>query len=300
MIVLESHFVSEEKLPSRLVDFVLLQFKNLVSRSAVKKAIKREEILLDGEKEGEGIWLKAGQKVEYIDLENKTPSVFELPLEVVFEDEYLALVNKPAGISVSGNKFKTIQNALTFNLKLSTEDDALKIPRPVHRLDYSTSGLLLIAKTARAIMHLGQQFENKQISKRYRAIVAGKTPQEGIVESAIKGQDSISRYKLVKHGRSLHTDWMSLIDLFPETGRTHQLRIHMSEAGFPMLGDDKYGDISVRLKGKSLFLSAVEMSSLHPKTGEVFTAKIQHPQKFNSFFEREQRRWTKYHPNEGI
>lgn len=298
MIVLESHFVSEEKLPARLVDFVLKHFQSLASRSSVKKAIKRGEILLDGMAAGEGIWLQSGQKIELIDLENRNPKIFELPLLVVHEDEHLAIVDKPPGFPVSGNRFKTIQNALLFNLKPSTENDALKIPRPVHRLDYATSGLLLVAKTAKAVMHLGKQFENKQVSKKYSAIVAGKSPQNGLMNTSINGQDAISHFKLVKHGRSLHTDWMSVVDLFPETGRTHQLRIHMAEAGFPILGDDKYGDVALRLKGKSLFLSAVEMSFLHPQTEEVFTAKIQHPKKFDSFFEREQRRWVKYHPDD--
>ncbi len=105
----------------------------------------------------------------------------------------------------------------------------------------------------------------------------------------------MTRYKLLKHGRSLHTKWMSVLDLFPETGRTHQLRIHLAGIGFPILGDDKYGDVAVRLKGKGLFLSAVEISFIHPSTEKLFHAKIEQPEKFKLFFDREQRRWEKYY-----
>ena len=294
MIVKETHLVSEEAIPSRLIDFALKVFKDIPSRSALKKIIKGGEIRVDSKEAGEGVWLQAGQKIAWIDLEQKIPKIFPLPLEVIFEDEHLAIINKPPGFPVSGNRFKTIQNALLFNIKPSTEKDALKIPRPVHRLDYPTSGLLVIAKTANALMQLGQQFENKQIKKRYRAIVAGKIPEEGIIDTPIKGQPAITRFQLIKHGRSLHIKWMSVIDLFPETGRTHQLRIHLSELGFPILGDDKYGDVTVRLKGKSLFLSAVEISIVHSTTAEPLQLKTDPPDKFESFYRREQKRWAKY------
>ena len=294
MLILETHIVTEEEIPGRLIDFAIKTFTNIPSRSGIKKAIKRGNIRIDGNEAGEGIWLQTGQKIELVDLENKPPKIFQLPLTVVFEDEHLAVIVKPPGFPVSSNRFKTIQNALLFNLKLSTEKDTLKIPRPVHRLDYPTSGLLVVAKTASALMQLGQQFENKQIRKRYRAIVVGKVPEEGIINTPIEGQQALSRYKLVKHGRSLHIKWMSIVDIFPETGRTHQLRIHLSGIGFPILGDDKYGDVAVRLKGKGLFLSAVEISFTHPKTGKALNVNIGQPKKFDSFFEREQKRWMKY------
>ncbi|RLD56784.1 MAG: RluA family pseudouridine synthase [Bacteroidetes bacterium] len=292
--VIETHIVNDKILPIRLIDFITKVCKTIHSRSGLKKAIKRGQFKVDGKIAGEGVWLQAGQKIELVEIDYKPPKVFELPLNIIFEDEHLSVIVKPSGFPVSGNRFKTIKNALLFNIKLSTEPDALKMPLPVHRLDSPTSGLLVIAKTSKAVINLGQQFEKKLIQKRYRAIVSGRTPKEGIIETAIEGQKSMTRYKLLKHGRSLHTQWMSVLDLFPETGRTHQLRIHLASIGFPILGDDKYGDVSVRLKGKGLFLSAVEISFLHPTTDKPFHAKIEQPEKFNLFFEREQRRWGKY------
>ncbi|MCF6341195.1 MAG: RluA family pseudouridine synthase [Bacteroidales bacterium] len=295
MIVLEKYDVGVEDIPVRLIDFSLLVFSTIPSRSALKKIIKRGEMWVDGEVAGEGLWLQAGQKVEWIDPETHIPKIFPLCLKIVFEDGHLAVINKPPGYPVSGNRFKTIQNALLFNLKLSAEKDALKIPRPVHRLDYPTSGLLVIAKTANALMKLGQQFQNHQVKKRYRAIVAGKMPKQGIIETGIEEQAALTRYQLIKHGRSLHTQWMSVVDLFPESGRTHQLRIHLSTLGFPVLGDDKYGNVSVRLKGKGLFLSSVEISFQHPETAHPINCKTGPPEKFTSFYNREQRRWKKYY-----
>ena len=94
-----------------------------------------------------GLWIEVGFKIELIDLEINPPSIYELSLEVVYEDDDIAVINKPGGIVVNGNQFRTIQNMLLYNLHPSKVPNALKIPRPVHRLDAPTCGLLLIAKT---------------------------------------------------------------------------------------------------------------------------------------------------------
>ena len=124
-----------------------------------------------------------------IDNENKPPKPYELNLEIIFEDESLAIINKPAGISVSGNKYRTIQNALLANLRTSSEPDSLKWPRPVHRLDYATSGLLIIAKTSSALVSLGKQFEERRIKKSYKAIVIGKVNNEGVIAEKINDKE---------------------------------------------------------------------------------------------------------------
>lgn len=253
--------------------------------------------MLDGHMVAGGTWLKAGQKIELLETRNKPPKAFDMELEVIFEDESLAIIHKPAGISVSGNKYKTIQNALISNLQHSKEPDALKWPRPVHRLDYGTSGLLLIAKTASALAQLGWQFEERQIKKTYRAIVVGKIDEEGEIIERIDEKEAITRYKVISRVPSLYTDWVSLAEIYPETGRTHQIRIHMAHIGHPVLGDSKYGNEMKLLKGKGLFLAAVGLTLNHPVTSKSTSFSIEMPEKFSKRLQTEQRRWEKHHPS---
>ncbi len=295
MIILSQHHVPDSVSNIRLVDYSLKIFSEIPSKSGIKKAIKRGEILLNGEKTEQSAWVKHGETITLIDLQNNPPKVYELKLDVVFEDDCLAVINKPAGISVSGNKYKTIVNALSYNLKPSTAEDALKWPLPVHRLDYPTSGLLLVAKTKLARIKLGNQFENRQVKKNYRAIVVGQPPDEGVIDNQIENQVAITEYKLIKATPSLKVKQISLIDLFPLTGRTHQLRRHMAEIGHPILGDRKYGNDLPLLKGKGLFLSAIGLEFKHPVSDEKCLFQISEPLKFSSLLERENRRWKKYH-----
>ena len=295
MVIIESHIVPENIQKVRFLDYSVEIIKSLRSRSSIKKAIKRGELLLNGEKMPGGTWIEPGQKIELIDNENKPPKPYELNLEIIFEDESLAIINKPAGISVSGNKYRTIQNALLANLKTSSEPDSLKWPRPVHRLDYATSGLLLIAKTSSALVSLGKQFEERRIKKSYKAIVIGKVNNEGVITEKINDKDAITSFKLITHVRSLYTDWLSLIEIFPETGRTHQIRIHMAGIGHPVLGDNKYGKENKLLKGKGLFLCAVGLMLYHPESNELISYSIDIPYKFTRRLQTEKRRWEKYH-----
>ncbi len=203
MITLKHHQVPDAIADIRLVDYVVHVFPEICSRSAAKKSIKRGEILINNNKAEQGEWVIPGQVISLIDLQNKPPKTFELKLEIVFEDDHLAIIYKPAGISVSGNKYKTIVNALPFNLKISKSEDALKWPLPAHRLDYPTSGLLLIAKTRSAQIKLGKQFENRQIKKVYHAIIVGDIAKKGIINQSIDGQDAVTEYKLLKKEPSL-------------------------------------------------------------------------------------------------
>ena len=293
--VIETHIVPYSIQKVRFLDYSADAISLLNSRSSVKKAIKRGELLLDGHAAAGGTWLQAGQKIELLETRNKPPMAFDMKLEVVFEDESLAIINKPAGISVSGNKYKTIQNALISNLQNSNELDALKWPRPVHRLDYATSGLLLVAKTRSAITALGQQFEERQIQKIYRAIVVGKLDEDGKITEKIDEKEAITRYKRIAKVPSLYTDWVSLVEIYPETGRTHQIRIHMKHIGHPVLGDGKYGKEKKLLKGKGLFLASVGISFNHPLTDKRHSISIEMPWKFNKRLQTEKRRWEKYH-----
>lgn len=294
MFTIKEHKVSDDWVGSMLMDFTFSEFNEFTTRSSIKKAIKRGEFLVDGNQEGSGYRLKNNQTVTLIDLENKPPKPLDFPLEIVYEDEHIAIINKPAGIEVSGNKYFTIQNALISNIKISTEPDALKWSKPVHRLDYPTTGLLLIAKTITALHNLNEQFEQRKVQKRYRAIVSGKLPKTGNINNNIVSQVAETRYESVNYIRSLKTDWITEVDLFPHTGRKHQLRIHMANLGFPIVGEKDYGDGPV-LRGKGLFLSAVEIEFCHPATGKNLKLKINEPVKFEKFLDHEQQNWeSKY------
>jgi len=294
MPVIKTHIVPKEFEEIRLYDYVQQIFPTIPSRKGVKKAIAREEILVDGQKTSTGHWIKAGQKIELLESTANPPKEYILKLEIVFEDEYLAVINKPAGIPVSGNQFRTIQNALIGNISLSKEADALRWPKPVHRLDGPTSGLLIVAKTAKALVKLGQQFEQKTIQKKYAAIVMGESPEKGIVASDVDGLKSLSEYKTLQTINSLRSKHLSWVELSPKTGRTHQLRIHMSSIGYPILGDKLYGDEGHVLEGKGLFLCALGLELTHPITGRLLALEIDIPYKFTTLLAREASRWLKY------
>ncbi len=294
MIIKEIHRVPEGVHGVRLSDYARVAFPVLPSRKGMAKAIKRGELRIEGHPAQSGDWVQAGQLLELVDLQQRIPKTYRLLLEVVFEDEYLAVINKPPGIEVSGNKFKTVENALAGNLSPSVQSDALDWPRPVHRLDYSTSGLLLVAKTARAQVFFGQQFEERKIHKRYSAVVMGAITTPGEVDEPIDGLSAHSRYEPAKTVPSLRSESLSLVDLFPLTGRTHQLRIHMASMGHPIVGDQKYGQEGQVLKGKGLFLAAVELRFSHPVDQQETVVSIRTPPKFSSLLTREQTRWEKF------
>jgi RluA family pseudouridine synthase len=294
MIIRETHIVPDGIREVRLSDYVRTAFPVLPSRKSGVKAIKRGELWMNGKVAQSGTWVQTGQTIELMDLQRAAPKEYRLPMEVVFEDDFLAVINKPPGIEVSGNKFKTVENALSGSVSPSTQPDALDWPRPVHRLDYSTSGLLLIAKTASAQVFLGRQFQDRTIHKRYCAIVMGEISEAGEINEPIDGLECLSEYAPLKTIPSLKSGQLTLVSLSPVTGRTHQLRIHMAGLGHPIVGDQKYGEAGNVLKGKGLFLAAVEVRFPHPATGKEMVVSIDIPAKFDSLLQREQLRWEKY------
>ena len=161
-------------------------------------------------------------------------------------------------------------------------------------MDSPTSGLLLFAKTSKALLSLNQQFENRTIKKRYRAIVNGKIDQKGLIDLSIDDKAASTRYQRIELVESLQNQWLSLVDLFPKTGRTHQLRIHLSGIGHHIVGDKIYGKEGDILKHKGLFLCATQLEFIHPATNQTVTFKIEEPAKFKALLKREKWRWEKY------
>lgn len=291
MELLSTHVIPKEIEEIRFLDYVIANIETVNSRNGAKKAIKSGFITLDGEKVETGRFVKPGQLIEHFKLDEIPHKVFECNIPIIYEDEFLALLNKPAGLSVSGNYFRTVQNALTFNLKPSNEKDSLLIPRPVHRIDNQTSGLLLIAKTEKASIYLGKLFEEKKIVKYYMAIVIGLIKAKGTIKYPIEGKESISEYEQISVVSSIKYGYLSLVKLQPLTGRTHQLRIHLSQIGHPILGDKIYGEEPLLLKGKGLFLTAFEMQFSHPFSNKSMLISLDIPNKFNAFMRRENERF---------
>lgn len=205
------------------------------------------------------------------------------PLKVLFEDEYLALIHKPAGILVSGNHFKTIANALVQNLQPSKLLDATK-PQPVHRLDYATTGILLVGKSNSSIRVLNKLFEDKKVAKVYYAITIGEMDESGKITSDIDGKKSHSNYILRKSVPSERFSKLNLLQLEPQTGRRHQLRKHLSSIGNPILGDKEYGFENLILNGKGLYLHAYSLSFTHPFTKKEVYYKNELPERFTKIF----------------
>ena len=279
MKILETHIVPIIQEKIRLQEYAVDIFKSITSRSGIKKAIKREEILIDGHIAKTSDWIKEDQKIELLQQEIKPKKIFRIKLEVIFDDDYFAVVNKLPGYPTSGNYFKTIENALPFNLKISEEPDALPYPLPVHRLDNPTGGLLLIAKTRFAQTKLYQAFETKEIEKTYAALVHGTTPETASFQDKIDQKSAFTKIKTLR-SFSFKNENFSLVEVNPDTGRTHQIRIHLSLHGFPIVGDKEHGTSSDPFTKKGLYLAAIGLRLTHPITDEPLEFKIKIPRKF--------------------
>jgi len=293
-IVRERIVVTDSESGVRFQEFCCDHIELLPSRAGVKKAIKRGEILIDGSPAETGRFMQTGMVVKLIDGTLPSTRRFIVDLPVLYEDQFIAVIQKPAGIPVSGNRFKTVQNGLAGNVSPSTEPDALPVPRPVHRLDSLTTGLLVIAKTVAARIEMGRLFEERLVQKTYQAIVIGETPQSGEMDFPVEEKESLSSYEKIQSVQSLKSGTLTLLKLKPHTGRTHQLRIHCAKSGFPIAGDTIHGDPDKTILHKGLFLCATEIQFPHPISGETVSVSIDLPKKFSRYLEGEQRRFLKY------
>lgn len=229
-------------------------------------------------------FIKGGELIEFKgSIEPPSKKVLHLDLEVIYEDDYLAVIHKPAGILVSGNSFKTIANALSQNLIRSNQADAVR-PQPVHRLDYPTTGVLLVGKTSSSILALNQLFENKSIIKTYFAVTIGKMEERGGITVLVDDKNAISEYEVLETVVSERFEFLNLVKLFPKTGRRHQLRKHLASIGNPILGDATYGIENLILKSKGLYLHAYSLEFIHPITKERMEIEDKLPSKFGKLF----------------
>lgn len=285
MKLIETYIVSALKQPCRLSDVPAGSFHTLHSRKAFKKAIKDGLVKRNNSLAYTGDFISENDVISIYKDESvsKKPTI-HLPVEILFEDDYLAIINKPAGIEVSGNKKYTLENALPLALKKSTQPDALERPLPAHRLDYPTSGCLLIGKTSETLRALHLLFKEKEIVKKYLAVTIGDQISEGKINEPVDTKPSYSSFKVLKTIASKKYGALNLVELIPHTGRRHQLRKHLTFIGNPILGDKIYfieGKIS---KGNGLYLHAIGVRFKHPYHKKVVQYYGKPPKKFSQLF----------------
>ncbi|MGI5850011.1 MAG: RluA family pseudouridine synthase [Christensenellales bacterium] len=254
-----------------------------LSRSSIKNAIISGEVTVNGSPAKPGDRLKDGDVVIVRTQQIKEKPVVpeDIPINIVYEDKSFAIINKPQGMVVHpapGNRTGTLVGALLFRVKdLSGIGGPLR-PGIVHRLDKDTSGLIIIAKDDEAHACLSRQIENKTAKRIYDAIVHGNIREESLTVDKSIGRSRHDRKKMavdasgrdaVTHIRVLERfGQFTYIEASLETGRTHQIRVHLASIGRPIAGDTVYGPKKARLHAGGQLLHAKTLKLCHPETGE--------------------------------
>lgn len=280
----EIHTVPNLESPMRLQEYGVGIFELAPTKSAWKKVLKKNCVTVNGFAATTATQINGGEEIVFTPPEEIRPKKdFIFSLQVLYEDDDLAVIHKPAGILVSGNSFMTIANALEQNLKPSAQTDACR-PKSVHRLDYATTGALLIGKTQSSIRELSKQFEEKLIKKTYLAITIGAMKKSGTIDTKVDDKEAKSEYNVLDTVKSPRFGYLNLLELIPHTGRKHQLRVHLSTIGNPILGDRDYSPEKLLLKGKGMYLHAYSLQFNHPKTGKEIFIKDHFIERFTKIF----------------
>lgn len=272
------------------IDKVLTGLFNDYSRSQIQLWLKDGVVLVNGQVVKANYKVKKNDEIVIAVPEPETLSIEaeDIPLEIVYEDEAVAVVNKPQGMVVhpsAGHPNGTMVNALMYHVKdLSTINGVVR-PGIVHRIDKDTSGLLMVAKNDLAHESLAKQLKDKTSLRKYVALVHGVIPHEKGTINAPIGRSKVNRkmQAVREDGKPAVTHFnvlerfndFTLVELTLETGRTHQIRVHMKYIGYPLAGDPVYGP-SKTLKGNGQFLHAKLLGFTHPITGQemVFEAPL--------------------------
>ncbi len=299
--------IQEDEAGQRL-DRYLVTILDGISRTAIQRMIGDKLVLVNGRASKPGYILRAGDTVQVIQAApNQQASKLHaqyLPLDIVYEDQDLLVVNKPAGLVVHpapGHQDDTLVNALLARSpELESEGVASELrPGIVHRLDKDTSGLLIVAKNARTQAALIEQMKRHEIIKRYIALVEGVVPlDQGSIDAPI-GRDPRHRQHMAitaigsreaqTHFRVLRRfSHHTLLLLQLETGRTHQIRVHLKAIGYPIVGDPVYGPGGSRNLGlKRQFLHAYQLVFTHPVTGERLELEAPLPEDLEQVLKQE-------------
>lgn len=292
-----------EKTPVRL-DLYLLEELEIPSRSQLKNLIDQELVLVEGRPVKAGHKLKGGEKITVFMPEYKEDEIKpeKIDIDILYEDEHIVVVNKPAGMVVHpacGVYRGTLVHALMYHCKKLSDVGAPLRPGIVHRLDRGTSGVMVVAKTNTAHYSLAEQFKEHTVIKEYRAIAHGRfIYSSGTFYTRIdrhpkdrrkmsvkvhRGKDAITNYRVIDV-----YPWMTYLALYIETGRTHQIRVHLSANKTPVVGDEMYGGVREIGKGAPQelrdyvaqidrpMLHSFSLTFSHPVAGKsmTFTAPI--------------------------
>jgi 23S rRNA pseudouridine1911/1915/1917 synthase len=261
-----------------------------LSRTQAQKLVSDGLVTVNDKVAKAGLKLSAGDRVRItLPPPDESPSPEFMPLSIVYEDNDLLVVDKPAGLAVHpapGHPSHTLINAVLSHVPHLPEADDTRRPGVVHRLDKDASGLMVVAKNREAQLNLISQFKARSVVKAYLVLVKGHlTPDDGVIEAPIgrdlrrrkrmavvaegEGREARTNYHVVKHIGDA-----TLIEVRPETGRTHQIRVHLAAIGYPVFGDRVYGARSDRLP--RLFLHACRLGFKLPSSGEYreFTSNL--------------------------
>ena len=272
-----------------------------LSRAVTQRLIKAGEVTVNGRPSKPGYRVQVGDEVMVqVPVEFPEPVLPEsIPLDIRYEDEYLLAVNKPAGMVVHpaiGHPAGTLVNAVLAHCPQVAEVGGPERAGIVHRLDKDTSGLILIAKDEATQVALQRQFKRRQVAKTYVALVDGLVyPREGVIEVPV-GRDKRHRKRMavVRSGRPAQTMYRvveyfsdnTLLEVRPHTGRTHQIRVHLSWMGYPIVGDVVYGPRRQRQLTDRHFLHAAQLRFAHPGFGQDIEIKAPLPPELDGLLER--------------
>ena len=296
--------IGPEHAGTRLDVYLASQFEGW-SRARLQRLIENEDVLVNGKVVKPSYKLREHDEIE-VDLIAPPADFFtpeNIPLEIVYEDETLAVVNKPAGLVVhpaAGTPSGTLANALAYHFR-QLPDRGVR-PGIVHRLDRDTSGLLVVAKTEAALENLSDQFRDRTVFKSYVALVHGRMASNSgkIDQPLARDPSNRTRMAVVRGGRNALTlyrvrqafDRFTLLDVELKTGRTHQIRVHLAWLKHPVVGDETYGggrdntiqDPQLRARIRNLkhqFLHAEKLGFKHPVSNEWMKFESQLPEELN-------------------
>lgn len=281
------------------LDKVCSEILSDYSRSQIKQLIDGGNITVNGKTEKAKYKVKSGDVIRLEEPETKTLELRpeNIPLDIVYEDDDVIVINKPQGMVVHpapGHDDHTLVNALLYHCPLSTINGTFR-PGIVHRIDKDTSGLLMVAKNDKAHRFLAEQLKDKTNIREYVALVHGRIAEdEGTINAPI-GRSLKDRKKqaVVKDGRNAVTHFevlkryrdYTLVKCILETGRTHQIRVHMKYIGHPLVGDPLYGPKKT-IKGNGQFLHAGKLGFVHPTTGKLLIFEAPLPKIFQECLEK--------------